>query len=142
MQTLVIKAEDFENIVDHCLQEKPNEACGILGGIKENDKGIVKKVYLMENSEKSPELYFMEPEEQFEVFKDIRENGVELISIFHSHPHSKAIPSSKDIEMANYPDAIYTIISLKDSQINLRSYLIDKEFEEFEEIMVERIDHK
>jgi len=138
MKDLVIKKNDYQRLIDHCLVEKPLEACGILAGEKENERYQVKKVYIMENTSASSEEYLMEPEEQFEVFKDIRESGLELISIFHSHPHSPSRPSNKDIEMAYYPDAVYIIISLMNTDdIDFRGFIIsNKSYEEIE-IVVE-----
>lgn len=130
MQKLIINKQDYQKIVAYCIEKKPNEACGILGGIKDDDAGKVKHVYLMENTKASPEDYLMDPEEQFNVFRQMRENEIELISIFHSHPHSPALPSARDLEMAHYPETIYTIISLKNKKENVRGFLIqDNEYQ-------------
>ena len=124
MQILKINIEEYENVVKHCQRALPNEACGIMAGEITGDKGIVKKVYFTENSDVSPESYFMEPDEQFNIFRNMRENNLELISIFHSHPETPARPSGKDIEMAFYPEAIYAIISFKNVEPVLKAYLI------------------
>jgi [CysO sulfur-carrier protein]-S-L-cysteine hydrolase len=55
----------------------------------------------------------MDPKEQFGVFKDIRTEGTELLAIYHSHPHTVAYPSSTDVGLAYYPEALYIIISLE-----------------------------
>lgn len=124
MDKLIIKEKDYQSIVAFCLKEKPNEACGILAGIIDKGERKVKKVYLMKNIKKSPEEYLMDPKEQFKVFADLRENNLELISIFHSHPHSLARPSKKDIKMAYYPEAFYTIISLEKKEEDFKSFII------------------
>lgn len=107
---LTLNYDHFETIVAHARKEFPNEACGILAG----KKGEVKRVYPMANMEKSPATYFMEPKEQFKVFKEMRETGLELLGIYHSHVSTRAYPSFHDVEMAFYPEALYLIISLKD----------------------------
>ncbi|MTI61792.1 MAG: M67 family metallopeptidase [Firmicutes bacterium] len=130
MKEIIISKDKYQELVDHSLEEKPLEACGILAGVKEGDTYKVEKIYIMENTSASSEEYLMAPEEQFEVFKDIRENELELVSIFHSHPHSPSRPSLKDIDMAYYPEAVYIIISLvnpekavfKGFEINDESY--------------------
>lgn len=139
MPELIIKKEDYQKILDYSRQQKPLEACGIIAGIidQEADKYFSTKIYLMENTKKSPEHYLMEPEEQFDVFKDIRENELELISVFHSHPHSPARPSQEDIEMANYKEAIYLIVSLESDKEDLRAYFIKDEQPEEIEFKVE-----
>ncbi|MFW6256747.1 MAG: M67 family metallopeptidase [Bacillota bacterium] len=133
MDQINLKTADYQEIVDYCQQALPNEACGIMAGrIKEN-KGIVEKIYYMSNNEASPERYFMEPEEQFAVFRDMRKNEWELISIFHSHPNTPARPSREDIEMAHYEDAIYSILSLKSKEPVFRGYKIrENDYQEVE----------
>jgi proteasome lid subunit RPN8/RPN11 len=116
--TLIIKKADSQRIIDHCRAGLPNESCGMLGG----RNGAVEKVYCMTNAKPGPDYYEMDPEEQFRVMKDIRESGLELIGLFHSHPHGQAYPSSVDVaqaywpgtELPNYPDAVYVIVSLMD----------------------------
>lgn len=95
-----------------------------MAGKRGEEGGRVTRVYLMKNTKASPEEYLMEPEEQFAVFKDMRQKGLELISIFHSHPHSPARPSAKDIAMAHYKEAIYTIISPEKAKEVMRAFLI------------------
>jgi len=115
---LSIKKSDLQIMFDHCLAGAPNEACGMLGG----RNGRVEKVYCMTNAKPGPDYYEMDPAEQFRVMKDIRDAGLELIGLFHSHPHSQAYPSSVDVSQAywpgtqlpNYPDAVYVIVTLMD----------------------------
>ncbi len=116
--TLILEKSDLQSIVDHCLAGHPNESCGMLGG----KDGRVEKVFLMKNAKPGPDYYEMEPEEQFRVMKDIRDSGLELIGLFHSHPAGQAYPSSVDVKQAywpgtqlpNYPDVVYIIVSLMD----------------------------
>ena len=54
----------------------------------------------------------MEPMEQFTVMKEMREQGLEMSAIYHSHPQSDVHPSPKDINLAFYPDSLYVILSL------------------------------
>lgn len=115
---LRISREDFKRVIDHCITGFPNEACGILAG----NSGRVKKVYCMTNAKPGPTYYEMDPAEQFSVMKDMREAGLDMLGIFHSHPTSPAYPSKVDIEKAywpgtlypNYPGAVYVIVSLMD----------------------------
>jgi len=139
MARLILKSEDYQKILKYSLQHKPVEACGIIAGIIDEDAGkyFSTKVYLMENTKNSPEHYLMEPEEQFDVFKDMRKNELDFISVFHSHPHSPARPSQEDIEMANYNEAIYLIISLQQEQEDFRAYFIQNEQPQEIEVEVE-----
>ncbi|TAN60528.1 M67 family peptidase [bacterium] len=105
-----LSKELFLQIVKHCKEELPDEACGILAG-----KGsAVEKAYEMINADKSPENFIMDPAEQLKVMKELRNLGLEMVGIYHSHVASEAYPSSRDIELAFYPEARYCIVTLKD----------------------------
>ena len=110
----------YDEMLSHCRESCPNEACGILAG-KENKAS---KIYKMANIEKSPVSYFMDSKEQFKVMKDIRENNLEMVAIFHSHPSSPAYPSNKDLNLAFYEDSIYIIVSLIESEPAVKGFLI------------------
>jgi proteasome lid subunit RPN8/RPN11 len=115
---LVITHADMQRILVHCDREYPNEACGILGG----HDGTVEAVVPMTNTQPSPHYYEMDPEEQFRVMRDIRQAGLEMVGIYHSHTGGPAYPSSVDVERAywpgtalpNYPEAHYLIVTLLD----------------------------
>lgn len=102
-------------IIQHCREEYPKEACGILAGkIVEHSILNIERIYKMKNISENPETcYFMEPEEQFKVFKEMRNLNLKLVGIYHSHTGTSAYPSKRDVDMAFYPEAIYVIISLK-----------------------------
>lgn len=70
----------------------------------------------MENTEKSPSSYFMDPAAQYQVFREIEQKNLELVAIYHSHPNSDAYPSPKDIDLSYYPDTFMVIISLRQLQ--------------------------
>ena len=107
---LILKQSELRAIFGHCQQEYPNEACGVLAG----RDGRVEKVYPMTNAEQSPSFYMIDPQEQFRVMKEMREKGLELVSIYHSHTGSQAYPSATDVSLAYYPEAVYLIVTLLD----------------------------
>lgn len=57
-------------------------------------------------------LFQMDPHEQIQAMKQMRDNNENLFAIVHSHPHAPALPSVADVEQAAYPDANYIIVSL------------------------------
>ncbi len=107
---LTITRADYDRVLKHCQDEYPNEACGILAG----HNGIVEKVFSMANAEPSPSFYVMDPQEQFKVMKEMRQAGLTLVGIYHSHTGSQAYPSATDVSLAYYPEAVYLIITLTD----------------------------
>jgi len=95
---LIIPKKIFDGMLRHCKGGYPNEACGILAG-----KGnTISKLYEISNTEKSPVSYLMDATEQLKVMKDIRNNDLSMLAIFHSHPSSSACPSGKDVDLAFY----------------------------------------
>lgn len=103
----------LEAVFEHAKRQQPEEACGILAG---DADGSVRRVFLMENAEHSSILYMMDSAEQFEVFDQMENDGLELVAIFHSHPRSPAFPSARDLELAFYPESLYLIVSLMDGE--------------------------
>ena len=56
------------------------------------------------NSHAEPERAFlMEPAEQIEAFRGLRERGWSLGAIYHSHPRGEAVPSATDTAEAAWP---------------------------------------
>jgi len=108
LNSLFIPEKLLSELISHCKEAYPFEACGILAG-----KGnVVRKLYRMTNIEKSGFSYLMDPKEQFSVMKELRAQGLEMTAIYHSHPASDAFPSPKDIDLAFYEDSFYVIASL------------------------------
>jgi proteasome lid subunit RPN8/RPN11 len=107
-----ISKEDQRTVLVAMLEAYPIEACGFMAG---ND-GKVSRLYPVENVLNSPHAYYMDPTQQLEAMLDLEERGLEMLAIYHSHPHGPAIPSLSDIAQAAYPDSAYVIISLVDKQ--------------------------
>lgn len=122
---LKLTASQMAAIVAHARACKPEEACGILAG-NHLPTGVrtVKKVFLMENAEHSSTFYLMDSQEQFEVFDQMNQGGLDPVAIFHSHPHSPAYPSGVDLELAFYPDSLYLIVSLASEEPIARVFSI------------------
>lgn len=123
----------YEGIVEHAKRESPLECCGILGGREDT----VEKRFELSNIEKSSTLYLTSPQEQLRVFKELENESLELIAIYHSHPHTIPFPSKTDVELAFYPEAASIIVSLKEKENPLvKAFRIEKEDILLEEIEV------
>lgn len=120
MTALLISNKILSEIFSHCKECYPYEACGILAG----QKGVVKKIYKMKNIEKSSVSYMMDSKEQFIVMKEIREEGLEMTAIYHSHPTSTAYPSFKDIQLSFYPDTFYLIVGFVNEDLEVKAFEI------------------
>ncbi len=113
---IIITKQQYNDILSHSLNAKPNEACGLIAGEVENGVKRVKKVYLLTNIDQSPEHFSMDPKEQFGAIKDIRNNGFTLIGNFHSHPETPSRPSEEDKRLAFDSEASYLILSLMNEE--------------------------
>lgn len=134
---LYIDQKDYEKIIAYCKKEIPNEACGLIGGIREGKKKYIKKVYLLTNMDASREHFSMNPKEQIEAIKDLRKHGYQLLGNFHSHPVSVARPSKEDIRLAYDIKVNYLIISLVNMENPvLKAFLIEEKKVTEEEVVV------
>ncbi len=109
------------------------EVCGLIS----SRNGQPAKVYPVENIAPEPgRLFRMEPEGLIDAMRQIREQGEQLFAIYHSHPHSPAIPSTTDLQQAEYPDALYLIISLDTKGVlEMRGYRLRNDA--LEEVVLE-----
>ena len=121
-ERLVLARPLADEIVSHCLQGRPNEACGILASAD----GVVTKVFRMTNASSSPVRYALDPKEQFAVYRAIDEQGWELGGVFHSHTRTEAYPSPTDVRLAA-EDVPHVIVSLAKEPPILRAFRIVKD---------------
>jgi proteasome lid subunit RPN8/RPN11 len=113
-------------MVQHALDERPRECCGILSG----NGHEVRTIHRLEN-EAVGETEYLVAEGLIHPFKEMRRTGEELLAIYHSHPAAPALPSRKDLERNFYPETPHVIISLADAQPVLRAFLLaETTFEE------------
>ncbi len=94
----------------HAAQISPEqEICGLIGSID----GIASSCYPINNTAKQPETRFLlDEKQQINAMATMRAKNETLYAIYHSHPTAPAEPSTTDIKLASYPEAIHLIISL------------------------------
>ena len=119
---LKIKQDIIDRIIAHGKTEAPLEACGYLA---EKD-GLVCNHFELANLDKSPVHFSMDPAEQFEVFKECRNQGLKICAVYHTHPETPARPSAEDIKLAYDPSVSYAIVSLAKSVPDIKSFIIQK----------------
>ena len=103
----------------------PNEACGVL--VSERvaaDGGVPSRFVGMRNAAASPYRYLMDAEEQLRTLLEIDDHDEVVWGIVHSHVSSPPAPSSTDVGLAAYPDALYLIASFATEPPQLRAWTI------------------
>ena len=117
-------------------QLKPDaEVCGLISKNMENKY----QVYPVNNiAENTHNVFEMDPQQQINAFKLIREKQQTLFAIYHSHPDSSAIPSAKDLRDATYNEALNIIISLNTKGVlDMRAYFYKKDKVESVDLIIE-----
>jgi proteasome lid subunit RPN8/RPN11 len=112
------------------------ECCGLLAG----SDAVISTMLSARNIHVTPATAFeIAPNDLFRLFREIREQRLEMLGIYHSHPTSDNSPSPTDIERAFYPDVAYFILSpLSDAKNPVRAFHIRNAYAE--ELQVETID--
>jgi len=153
---LVIPKTIVDDIITHAKELTPHECCGLLAGTT----GVVTHLYRIKNivamegaqnlssfdAAKVAHLERLSPAERAEIAfvmdmqdfstakKDMRNKGLDLQVVYHSHPHDPARPSVTDIKIAsdyeeiwpkiNLPIPAYLLVSLMNSTPDVRCYWI------------------
>jgi proteasome lid subunit RPN8/RPN11 len=108
----------YEEMVAQARVERPNECCGFLAGriVEEDGRrlGRVERRYPLKNTAEEPtRRYYCNDRSQFDAHRDMRERGLEVLAIYHSHPISDPVPSRTDLEWNYWPGVVCLIVSLK-----------------------------
>lgn len=156
MTDLVIPKTIIDDIIAHAKELTPHECCGLLAGTN----GVVSHLYRIKNivamegaqnlssfdAAKAAHLERLTPDERAEIAfvmdmqdfstakKDMRNRGLDLRVVYHSHPHDPARPSVTDIKIAsdyeeiwpkiNLPIPAYLLVSLMNPTPDVRCYWI------------------
>ena len=103
-----VRAGIVEEMLRHARSEPGLECCGLLAGVD----GVITKIFPAKNALASATAYDVASQELFQLFRHMRDENLEHLGIYHSHPASENVPSPRDIELAGYPEQAYFIISL------------------------------
>ena len=156
MADLVIPRHILDELVAHARELAPYECCGLLAGSGNTVSHLyrIKNIVALEGAQnlssfdqaKVAHLERLSPADRAEIAfvmdmqdfsaakKDIRNQGLELQVVYHSHPRDPARPSMTDIKIAtdyeeiwpkiNLPVPAYLIVSLMDAEPSVEAYWI------------------
>ena len=116
-----IEKRYIDEMIAHAREDAPNECCGILGG----KDGRVLQLHRAKNAEQSPYRYSVDSRDLFRIHRDCEARGWEFVGIYHSHTFSEAYPSATDVRLGFWPEALYFLVSLRDTESpDVRAYRI------------------
>ena len=129
---ITLRNAQLKEIFAHARQSTPFECCGLIGGA--NDRAT--SIHPLRNIAVNPEIsYEAAPEELFAAQRHMREQGEELLAIYHSHPRSpEPVPSETDVRLAYYPAALYLIVGLGGAEPIMRGFRISERDKTWEQV--------
>ena len=118
-----VRAEILEEMLREARREPGIECCGLLAG----RDAVITTIFPARNALGSATVYEIEPRELFRSFRRMREEGLQHLGQYHSHPAGENVPSPRDIEQAYYPDQPYFILLPRTGAVNpIRAFFIDR----------------
>jgi proteasome lid subunit RPN8/RPN11 len=117
-----INRELLEDMVAHAREEAPNECCGMVA----SRDGEAVEVHRATNVEASPLRFVIDSREQLQLLNRIEDAGLDMGAIYHSHTRTAPAPSQTDITFAQgWPGVVWIIVGLKNSEPDVRAWLIN-----------------
>lgn len=110
---LSLRRDVYDDIVDHALEGRPEEVCGVLGGTYDAGTSRVEVARPATNVADRPEVrYYIDPAEQLELIDELEDGGDDVVGFYHSHPTGPTNPSATDAARATWPARSYLIVAL------------------------------
>lgn len=149
MTALHIEADHLRAIAQAVTASYPREGCGLMlgrrvfaaGHTDETDRTVTDIVPLVnawepslldytdtqewEQGHSQRDRYWIDPADLLAVQRSAREQGLEIIGVYHSHPDHEAVPSECDRALA-WPVYSYIIVSVVQGEAtDLKSWRLD-----------------
>jgi proteasome lid subunit RPN8/RPN11 len=100
----------YDAMVEHAQEDRPFEACGVMAG----SRGLITQIHRTRNvADLFGVRYEMDPKEFLRVNNAIDDADLDMIGVYHSHPFTRAYPSTTDMAQA-WEGLVYVIVSLRD----------------------------
>jgi len=95
-----IEAGPWAAMVEHARQTYPNECCGVMLGSINGERKVVRIARRLENAYPGAhrQRYELRPEDLMAADREARNNMMDLVGIYHSHPDCGAYFSDTDLK--------------------------------------------
>lgn len=130
---LKVNQFDYDAIRQHGEETYPHECCGVLLGHFEAGTRAVSKTIRCGNtrSDSPHNRYHISPQELVHIQRQAREEGLEIVGFYHSHPDHPARWSQTDLAEAHWIGCSYVITSVEQGAAKItNSFLLAGEVEE------------
>lgn len=124
-----IEEKPWLAMVLHAERTYPNECCGVMMGRIEGTNKYVTEALPLENvfAGAQGERYEVRPEDLLTAERTARDNGLDLVGIFHSHPDCAAYFSTTDLKNS-CPWYSFVVLSVNNGKFDhANSFLPDIE---------------
>lgn len=114
-----IEQDAWRKMVAHAQVTYPNECCGAMLGTIDGDAKTVKVSIELDNAFEGvqQERYELRPRDLMNADRAARQQGMDLIGIFHSHPDCDAYFSATDLKNS-CPWYSFVVISVKNGKFD------------------------
>lgn len=124
-RTIILDQTQKQILTNHAIKNAPAESCALLFGIQDSNTTTVKEVFLTKNIENSPVNFTISNEELLSGYQEAEKKRLDVVGIFHSHPHSDAKPSLTDKKFMTINPVVWVIFSnIKDE---LNAFVLESE---------------
>ena len=126
---VILKKSIYDEMISYSQKCAPEEACGILFGvIDDNNDCVVAKCVMITNIEHSHMHYTMDQSEQMAANRLARKEGLKKVIIFHSHPKGPDRITREDVKLAIDTSIIWIVVSFVDNEFpDLKAFVIQDE---------------
>ena len=104
----------LESLQRHAVREYPDECCGILIGLRQDQQVHVTRVVEAKNiaEERRGQRYQIDWKTLFSTLRAVRNQPEDFVGFYHSHPDGSVSPSERDRERAwiNFSYVILTMV--------------------------------
>jgi len=133
---LYLNDEIVEQITEHAERDYPYECGGMLIGRFEGAEKTVTETFSLKNEREDEARHnrvLILPKDVMRADRYARENNLDVVGYYHSHPDAPAVPSQYDLDHA-LPVWSYVIASvLKGTVADVRSWQMENDRSKFNE---------
>lgn len=130
------------SITEHAQRDYPHECGGMLIGRFDEGKKTVVETFPLENAREEEARHnrvLILPKDVLRAERYARENGLDVVGYYHSHPDDRAVPSQYDLDHA-LPVWSYVIASVIEGKVvDIRSWEMENDRSRFNEEPFEQV---